>query len=104
MMSISFTIILFIFNIGVGVILIETIVHWSTHKSMTIESTTSYSRGTFKQFLKKFYDTEWQRDKNWEESFFNNLTPNKTRIHASIISFDGHGMVLDFISYIKYEI
>jgi len=61
-----------------------------------------YGRGSFSIFMKCLKKLEWSRDINFPYSFFHQDRSNY--IHARIIRFNGVGMTLGFISYIKFTI
>lgn len=86
---------------------------WYVHRYMTIEhrAIESWHYATFPEFWKLFNEHEWERDKNFQWSFF---TPRKNwnyveehdanYIHAGIVCIDNIGLVLYPWSFINYNI
>jgi hypothetical protein len=69
------------------------------HKEMTINHSDVWGYGTFDQFMKEFHKKKWEHTSRWPQSYFDRGT--KSEIHASIIRFDGKGMVLKLSEYNK---
>ena len=77
-------------------------VKWQVHKDMVIDSCDNYTHGTLKEFYKEFHKYDWKKTREFSDSYFG-VGSTKTRIHASIISFNGYGIVLDPISFMILE-
>lgn len=74
----------------------------SSHERMTKKHSDNYGYGNFKKFQTEFYKKNWEISKTWNNSFFHH--PSNSEIHASIIKFDGIGMVISNpIDYIKVQ-
>ena len=72
----------------------------STHKYMTITFSKKWDYGSYERFIKEFESVNWQGyDSSHPNSFFKGPT---TQVHASVIQFDGNGMVLPFLDYIRF--
>lgn len=65
---------------------------WSTHAEMTRTNSDGWGYGTRAQFWQQFHRHKWERGRDWPKSWFDYSTDSE--IHASIIRFDGKGMVL----------
>lgn len=81
---------------------------WETHKVMIEKSTDYYGKGCWNVFEENFKKRKWLRDRKYPESIFDHST--NSQIHASIIQFDGIGMLLNkrdykkFLKFMKEEI
>jgi hypothetical protein len=82
--------------------LLITVSTWSVHKSMVIAERVEWDYGTFDRFLVEFNKKKWWKNPSYPESFFGVGEFGKDYVHAGIIKFDGQGMILDYISYIRY--
>jgi len=78
------------------------VIDWVTHRQMTKDFCNYYDEGNFKKFLKEFRKRKWVIDPKFPDSLFGK-EKDRNEIHASIISFNGKGMVLPFISYLKFK-
>lgn len=66
---------------------------WQVHRAMTIEKTSQWGHGTRSEFWREFDSHAWEPvDDAFADSWFERSTESK--IHASIVAFDGKGMVL----------
>ena len=91
----------FILFISSALAIIFLFIGTSVHKSMTLDHCTSWDYSTFGQFKKEFYNQKWEPYKgSFESSFFCRETDSK--IHADLIRFNGKGMVLKHIHYLRY--
>lgn len=73
---------------------------WNTHKAMVKKSCRVYGKGNFELFKKLFEEINPALDTIFE-SYFDIKT--KTKIHASIIQFNGVGMILGFTDWLKFQ-
>lgn len=102
----------FIISIGI-LLIIFWISDWLTHVEMVKTNTECYGKANYKIFLKKFneLDGKWDR-KGWNSSlFYIPIKSNrfydfdrKSEFHANIIMFDGKGMILNPIDFIRAKI
>lgn len=75
---------------------------YSTHKKMTINFSDSFGYAKFEDFIREFKNIQWQKLDNFPGSFFQIDTDSE--IHASIIKFNGKGMVLsNAFEYKKFK-
>lgn len=83
-------------------VFIPTIVSWSVHLSMTIESCNRNKTGwgSYSEFVNLFKTCELKHD--GYSSYFN--TKGDSKIHASIIMFNNKGMLLNYIDWIRINI
>lgn len=72
------------------------------HKSMTIDSTDSWDYGTFEDFKREFSKYKWSKQPSFPESLFTN--DHDTKIHAGIVRFQGRGMVLCGLDYLRFKL
>lgn len=97
-------IITFLTMIGaMGVILL--IGSWVIHRKMTVENGVEWDYATFKLFKKHFQQVQWTRggyDNGFPSSFFDYTTKPCSQIHASIVSFEGKGLVFYPWSYPRF--
>ena len=79
---------------------------WSVHIDMTRKNTKTHGWGNFNDFLKMIEKGNWEERE--EAAFCDSLfAKNKDdyynwKVHADILIFDGKGMILRFIPYLKY--
>lgn len=73
-------------------ILSFSLVYYTTHIDMTKSRTKIYGYGTYSKFLREFNKYNWQQGDYFESSLFDGK--NNCQIHASIIEFDGIGMIM----------
>lgn len=83
----------------VFILLFLLFISWQVHKDMVISSCDTYTHGTIKEFYIQFYKYDWSRSEDFSHSLFGVSSP-KTEVHASIISFEGKGIILDPISFL----
>lgn len=86
---------LFVSLILIGFAAIFFFISWSIHRSMTVDEGPQWGYGTYRQFLVQYDRQDWEdvsKWGNWSDSLFCHETGSK--IHASIIKFNGKGMVL----------
>lgn len=76
--------------------------NWVTHISMVKGECSRYGWGNYRKFKEQFNKVEWERDSHHPYSFFGK-NGRHDHIHADIIRFNGDGMILPFISYIRYS-
>jgi hypothetical protein len=81
----------------------------AVHKKQVLDNCKEWNYADFDTFLRYFNRVSWERDSSFPESFFQKERDKlpyaeykKNYIHASIILFDGKGMILDPISYYKF--
>lgn len=90
----------------VALFLLINLINWdvyhSTHKIMVADNCKKHGRSNFKRFIEEFNKVEWYRDSSFPESFFAKTNVD-TEIHASIIKFNGNGMTLDYISFVRFQ-
>jgi len=84
-------------SITVALVIIY-IMLWIVHIEMTKENTQKYGWGNYEKFLREFKKYNWENG-GWEKSLFDYET--NSQLHASIIKFEGKGMLLDPISYLR---
>lgn len=81
-------------------------ISWFIHKSMTTNSCGDWDYGTFSEFSKEFNKVKWKKENKYPSSFFERdkffHEEGGSAIHASIVRFNGHGMVLHLISYPRF--
>jgi len=87
------------------VVLVDMYINWSVHRDMVKSSANEWGKGNFDNFRTEFNKRKWERNKLFPYSWFDqsNILYDQNYIHASIIKFDGKGMILDFISYNKFR-
>ena len=78
------------------------IVDWSMHISQVKIFCDAYGYADYKIFEKYFqkYLSEMTYDDSWHSFFAKDYSTHE--IHAGIIRFENKGMILDFISYLKF--
>ena len=73
---------------------------WAVHRSMVRENNSSYGKTDHKKFVEEFNKVEWIYKESFKDSLFS--IDNKDQVHASIIEFNGKGMIINNpISYLK---
>lgn len=77
-------------------------INWSVHIVMVKDHCNNYGWGNFKQFKENFYKYDLKNDRGWKDSFFN--YNNNSECHADIIEFNGNGMILYPIDYLRYKL
>lgn len=77
---------------------------WLAHVDMTMERTINYRYGTYKDFIREYKKYNWEMSKHSKNSYIEIKDTYRTKIDASIIMFDGKGMILYPISYIRFSI
>lgn len=75
--------------------------HAFVHKKMTISYSTEWGYGTFDRFISEFNKKKWEHDPQYPKSYFDYGTDSE--IHASIVRFDGKGMVLKGSDFRKFK-
>ena len=94
-MIIILMILLFILIIGSIILLLD----YSIHVSMTKEHSNKFGKANYNIFIQEFNKYEWDT-KSWSGSLFNH--PSNSQIHASIIKFNGIGMIMkNPVEYLK---
>ncbi|MGM0409113.1 MAG: hypothetical protein ACQEQF_00005 [Bacillota bacterium] len=92
--------------IAASIILI--ILDWLTHISMVRNNTEKYGWSNFNKFKEKFeeYNMIEYEDELFNGSYirYKNRYEDFCKVHADIIMFDNKGMILGFISYIKFKL
>lgn len=73
---------------------------WITHLMQVNTFSRISGWGSFKDFKREYYSRKWGRDPSYRFSHF----CGSSEIHSSIIRFDGVGMKLNIISYIRFSI
>lgn len=74
---------------------------YDTHIFMVKLYSIEWGYSNFDVFMNEYNKRTWERKITFPYSHFSDVYTD-TRIHASIIQFDGKGMILDFWSYIKF--
>jgi len=71
-------------------------IFWLTHLDMVKIRSESYGFGSFKKFKEQFQKYQWKPQERFQTSLFgtNHSCSCETKIHASIIKFEGVGMLL----------
>jgi len=86
-------------------ILFGILVPWSVHVSMVKgEDLALIRKSNYSDFVKEFNKREWRFDKRFIGWFGKDEFPRKNQIHASIFMFDGVGMILDPISFFRFNL
>jgi hypothetical protein len=65
---------------------------WVVHRDQTIDFSRVWGYGSRAQFEEQFNSIQWERERLYPESLFDRSTDSE--IHASIIRFRDHGMVI----------
>ncbi len=80
------------------------IAFWFGRIKMTTEYTNKYGWGSFNKFKKEYNKCKWSIDANYN-CFYHAKSrfdyPSDSELHASIIKFNGKGMLLDPISMLR---
>lgn len=79
---------------------------WSVHKGQVSDFTPQNIKGNFNDFKREFSKIHWERSDDHKNSLFEIgryriIDESESQIHAGIIEFNGVGMKLDFISYLR---
>ena len=81
------------------------LVSYSVHRSQVLDEGVGWGYGNFEDFIREFNKRQWEKDGTYKKSFFGvGDRHGLDHIHASIIKFDGKGMILDPISYLFFKI
>lgn len=72
-------------------------ISWQVHLEMTRTYVKSLARGSFKDFVQEYYSHKWTISPDYPYSRFDRDTDSE--IHASIVRFDGKGMLLGRIAW-----
>lgn len=91
--------------LGVSIVLgLSTlIVSYSVHRSQVLSFCSEVRTGNFRDFLKEFDKYQWIPSFRWGFSLFDRRDPKlENQIHASILEFGNVGMMLDFVSWLKF--
>ncbi len=62
------------------------------HRDMTRQFSKSVARGSYADFVREMRNHNWKTKPSWPTSFFDYSTDSE--VHASIVRFDGVGMLL----------
>lgn len=77
------------------------LIMYSIHVSMVKGETITYGYATFEKFKKQFYKNKLLKDECYVSCYQNKT--NNSIIHCDIIKFNGIGMILYPISFLKYK-
>lgn len=79
---------------------------YHVHKCMVIDDCDTYGYGTYKRFLIEYKKGKWERTCTHEESHFGvGDEYSRYQIHASIIKFNGHGMIMkSLFQYLRFKL
>ena len=72
---------------------------WESHLRQTKTYTTQYGWGSFDKFKEEFDKCNWEWKPTWKYSLFD--YDSDSEIHAGIIKFNGDGMLLNPIDYVR---
>lgn len=72
---------------------------WSVHREMVNDHCPKRAIGTYREFVLAMSHHKWKREPNYPTSFFDRST--NSEVHASIVQFDGCGMLLGFLDWIR---
>ena len=75
------------------------IVSIHSHRSMTRRYSDKLAYGTFSDFLREMASHNWERDPRFPTSFFDSKTDSE--VHASVVRFDGVGMILSPLDWLR---
>ena len=93
--------------LALGILMME-LIGWSVHISMTRNNSEKHSWGNFDDFLKMVKKGKWEEREetiHYDSLFAKDMEDyNNWKLHADIIIFNGRGMILRFIPYIRYTI
>lgn len=79
---------------------------YSCHVEQVKDYCDEFGYGNWNDFMSEFAKVEWTRNSRNRDSFWGDKWQSlgDTYIHASIIKFNKKGMILDYWSFIKFEI
>lgn len=89
----EFAVAIFILGvIGLFAFIFGVVLPWDVHRTMVKNSTNSYGEAGYDKFLEEFHKVDWVNDSTFSESLFSR--DHNDKIHASIIMFNGKGMMM----------
>ena len=74
---------------------------WLTHIEMVKDNVSTYTKGTYNDFIYQMSIHKWERKSTQPKSFFGvGKEYYKNKVHASIIMFDGVGMIFNIYDWL----